>query len=130
MPRVSLAFFFVAAVCGLTGMIWGSYMGNHEDFTMAHAHAHLNLLGWVTPALMGTFYALAGAARPKALSWINFVLSVLGVIVFIPGLIMVLSNTPGAAPYLAIGSLGVMLGMLSFIVAIVFVFLKKQATPA
>ena len=28
------------------------------------AHAHLNLLGWVTLSLMGGFYALSGKGAP------------------------------------------------------------------
>ena len=48
-------------------------MGATEDFTLAPAHAHLNLIGWVTMALYGTFYALAPRAPQKlALTfWLN-----------------------------------------------------------
>jgi len=31
-------------------------MGITQDFTLAPAHAHLNLLGWVTMALIGLYY--------------------------------------------------------------------------
>ncbi len=66
MPRVSLAFLLMGAVFGLLGMMWGAYMGVSQDFSARDAH--LNLLGWATLSLMGTFYALAGVARPKLLS--------------------------------------------------------------
>jgi hypothetical protein len=62
MPRLSLAFFSAGALCALTGMVWGAVMGSTQDFTLAPAHAHLNLVGWATLALMGTFYAVS--ARP------------------------------------------------------------------
>lgn len=73
MPRVSLAFFSVAALCGLTGMIMGTVMGISQDFTQSPTHAHLNLVGWASLAIMGTFYTLACAQG--RLPWINFTLS-------------------------------------------------------
>jgi len=79
MPRVSSAFFTIAALCGLAGMVWGSWMGNTHDHAMMPAHAHLNLLGWVTLSIMGGFYALPGNG-PGVLAWVNFVLSALGAI--------------------------------------------------
>lgn len=55
MPRVSAAFFAMGVVYLLLGMSWGMHMGASEDFAMAPAHAHLNLLGWVTMAIYGHF---------------------------------------------------------------------------
>src|SRR5262245_17275783 len=130
MPRVSLAFFLVGAVFGLTGMIWGTYMGVSQEFSTRDAHAHLNLLGWATLSLMGTFYALSGPARPKLLSWINFFLSVIGVILFVPFLVVVSRGEP-SPPIFAMGLIGVlmvMLGMATFIAAIVMAFLRKPVT--
>ena len=127
MPRVSLAFFAAGAVCGLLGMIWGTYMGATEEFSARDAHAHLNLLGWVTLSLMGTFYALAGSARPKLLSWVNFVLSSLGVPLFVAFLVSLQTG----APNMTVGWAGVLMvisGMATFIAAIVMVFLRKPAT--
>ena len=65
MPRVSLWFFAVAPIYVLIGMGFGIFMGASQDFTLAPAHAHLNLIGWVTMALYGTFYALAREASKK-----------------------------------------------------------------
>lgn len=130
MPRVSLAFFLTGAVFGLLGMMWGVYMGVSQDFSARDAHAHLNLLGWATLSLMGTFYALAGAARPKLLSWMNFFISSVGVILFVPFLVVVQRGEP-SAPFFAMGLIGVLmviLGMATFIAAIVMVFLRKPAT--
>ncbi len=39
-------------------------MSASGDHTLAPAHAHLNLIGWVTIALYGTYYAL----QPQAVS--------------------------------------------------------------
>jgi hypothetical protein len=126
MPRVSLAFFSVGAVCGLLGMIWGTYMGASEDFSARDAHAHLNLLGWVTLSLMGTFYALAGSARPKLLSWVNFVLSSVGVPLFVAFLVTLQTGTPNMMVGWA-GVLMVIFGMTTFIIAILLVGMRRAA---
>ena len=44
---------YVCYVC--LGMIFGSQMAASDDFTFAPAHAHLNLVGWVTMALFGIY---------------------------------------------------------------------------
>lgn len=48
--------FLVAALAAMTGMALGIHMGIAQDFTLAPAHAHLNLLGWVTMALYGLYH--------------------------------------------------------------------------
>jgi hypothetical protein len=63
MPRVSAAFFMTGALCVLIGMCWGMAMAGAQNFALAPAHAHLNLLGWVTMSIYGTFYALTPARR-------------------------------------------------------------------
>jgi hypothetical protein len=90
MPRVSAAFFALGVVYLLLGMSWGMHMGETEDFTMMPAHAHLNLLGWVTMAIYGTFYALTHASLSPRLAWINFALAAVGVAVMIPSLALFL----------------------------------------
>jgi hypothetical protein len=92
MPRVSAAFFAAASVCLLLGMSWGIQMGATENFTMMPAHAHLNLLGWVTMALYGTFYALTPNTLCPRLAWVNFALSVIGVLLMIPFLALFLGS--------------------------------------
>src|SRR5215475_9149424 len=90
MPRVSLWFFAVAPIYVLIGMGTGIYMGAANNFTLAPAHAHLNLIGWVTMALYGTFYALARDASPK-LAWTTFWLNNVAISVMFPSLGMVLT---------------------------------------
>ena len=90
MPRVSLWFFAVAPIYVLIGMGFGIFMGATENFTLAPAHAHLNLIGWVTMALYGTFYALAREASKK-LAWAVFWLNNAGAAIMFPSLAMVLT---------------------------------------
>jgi cbb3-type cytochrome oxidase subunit 1 len=90
MPRVALAFFTAAAVMGAVGMLWGTIMGATHDHSTSPAHAHLNLLGWVTLAIMGLFYGQAPRLAARRRAWVNFGLSVGGVLLFIPILTLVL----------------------------------------
>jgi hypothetical protein len=54
--RISDFCFVIAALAGLGGMVMGIVMGISQDFTLAPAHAHLNLLGWVTMAIYGLYH--------------------------------------------------------------------------
>ncbi|HYS47060.1 MAG TPA: hypothetical protein VEM35_11505 [Rhizomicrobium sp.] len=90
MPRVSAAFFALGVIYLLMGMALGMHMGESEDFSMMPVHAHLNLLGWVTMAIYGTFYALTHASLKPRLAWTNFTLAAIGVAVMIPSLALYL----------------------------------------
>lgn len=116
MSRLSLAFFSTAAVCGLCGMIWGVYMGSSENFTTMPAHAHLNLVGWASLALMGTFYALSG--KSGRLGWVNFCLSVSAVVVMIPSLALYLNGDKAALAGVMFGSVLAILGMATFVISV------------
>jgi hypothetical protein len=113
MKRLPLAFFSAAALCVTSGMAWGIYMGSKQDFTMAPAHAHLNLVGWASLALMGTFYALTG--KGGRLGWLNFVLSTAAVVVMVPFLAAMLGGKPAAEAGVIAGSVLAILGMLTFL---------------
>lgn len=117
MPRVSSAFFLVAALCGLAGMIWGTHMGISGDHGMAPAHAHLNLLGWVTLSIMGGFYALPGNT-PGVLAWVNFGLSALGAVVMAVLLPRVLASQLDGHAMMA-AEIPAILGMICFLINVI-----------
>ena len=129
MPRVSAAFFLTGGLFVLAGMIWGMYMGSIQDFQLAPAHAHLNLLGWVTMALYGSFYAFTAKTMSNRLAWTNYLVSALGVVVMIPSLAVFLST--GDKAYLAgigVGSVLNVLGLLIFLVSAVRELARSRAT--
>lgn len=119
MPRVSAAFFAVAIVCVLGGMGLGMQMGATHNFVLAPAHAHINLVGWVTMALYGAFYALAPHASMR-LAWINFIVSVVGALVMIPALIMFLNGgeDPKWVPMMSAGEGITALGAFIFAISV------------
>ena len=129
MPRVSAAFFAIGVLYVLAGMAWGMHMGEANDFTMAPAHAHLNLLGWVTMALYGTFYALTRDTMSSRLAWANLIVSALGVLVMIPGLALYLgsSNDQKYIPIIVVGEVLTVLGMLIFGASVARELLRKPS---
>lgn len=126
MPRVSSAFFTIAALCGLAGMVWGSHMGMSGDHSLHPAHAHLNLLGWVTLSIMGGFYALPGAPKAGVLAWVNLVLSATGAVlmaVLLPQVMM--EKLPG--PVMMASEVPTILGMICFLISVISSWRKPAA---
>ena len=130
MPRLSLAFFTAAGCCGLCGMTLGAYMAAHNDFTLAPAHAHLNLLGWVTLSIMGGFYAFAGPRTPKWLGWGNFCLSFGGVLVIVPSLAMLLMGHKEAEKFVIAGTVITICGMLAFAAEVIHLWGRPKPAVA
>ena len=91
-------------------------MGASGDHSLFPAHAHLNLLGWTTLAIMGGFYALPGAASGR-LAWANLVLSATGAILMTPMLVYLLQgHQKQIGPLMPIPEGMVVLGMAIFLV--------------
>jgi len=127
MSRISIAFFGAAALYGLVGMAMGMMMGASGDHSLMPVHAHMNLLGWASLALMGAFYGLAGARTPAKLAWANFIVSNLGNLITLPLLALLLGGNTGVVPVMVAGEILIVLGMVLFVVAIAKV---GRASPA
>lgn len=127
MPRVALWFFAVAPVYVLIGMGFGIYMGATMNFTLAPAHAHLNLIGWVTMALYGTFYALAPSA-PKTLAWAVFWLNNIAICVMFPSLslLLIYGEASSAVLPLILSEFTAVAGVLCFIASVWSVLRKSS----
>jgi hypothetical protein len=118
MPRVSAAFFVTGALFLLIGMGWGLAMGASQNFALAPAHAHLNLLGWVTMAIYGTFYALTHASLSPRLAWINYICATLGVVIMIPALaLFITTGNPALEAGIGIGGLLNVIALLTFMLS-------------
>ena len=130
MPRVSAAFFALASLLLLCGMALGQYMGAKEDFALSPVHAHINLLGWVTMALYGTFYALTRGTMSERLAWLNFGLSAIGAIGMVPSLTLLLlsGNSAVWGPITGVFGGFAMLGVLVFMVSVIRELTRKRAT--
>ena len=128
MSRISLTFFGTAVVYALGGMLLGIFMGASNDHSMAPVHAHINLLGWATLALMGSFYGLAGDKAPAKIAWTNWTLSNVGNLMALPMVALIQSGKPPIMPLLIGGEVLIVGGMLSFGLAILTV--ARGPSPA
>lgn len=78
------------------------------------AHAHLNLLGWVSLFLFGLFYHLHPAIDRSASARLQVYVWIVGTVIMTIGVGMVHTGHPTGDPIAGIGSLIVILGMLQF----------------
>lgn len=128
MPRISAAFFAFGVLSVLLGMLLGMHMGASENFTLSQAHAHINLVGWVTMALYGTFYAFTRETKLLWLPRIQFSVSALGTLVMIGFLAVFLANGNDQKfiPGMIAGEVLTVLGMLLFAVSVFRELFRKR----
>ena len=74
----------------LAGMLAGIVMGIEQDFALAPAYAHLDLVGGVLLFLFGLYYRLVPAAGTNSLAKIQGWLHIIGAIVFPVGVAVVI----------------------------------------
>ena len=117
MKGISIYFFLVAIVSVTLGMIWGIQMSASHDHIMAPAHAHLNLLGWVSMAIFAFYYHLVPEAALGTLPKLHLALAVLGLVTIVPGIAMAVKETGEILAKL--GSLLTLASMLVFLVIVV-----------
>ncbi|HEY3148276.1 MAG TPA: hypothetical protein VGJ75_18100 [Dongiaceae bacterium] len=58
-------FFRTAVLLAIAGIVLGIFMGVNQDFRLAHMHAHLNLLGWVSFFILAVIIRWS-RRRPRA----------------------------------------------------------------
>jgi cbb3-type cytochrome oxidase subunit 1 len=119
MTRISDRFLQLGVIAALIGMAMGAAMGATKDFTLAPAHAHLNLLGWVSMMIYGLFYRAVPSAAQGRLAAAQFWLAVAGVLVLVPSLVLELMGRREAEAGLAVGSVITLVSMVLF-AAVVF----------
>jgi hypothetical protein len=119
----------MAGLAALGGMTLGIVMGLAQDFTLAPAHAHLNLLGWVTLALYGLYHR-SSDRDGGWLGWAQVIAGVIGAYMMAGGLGLYLnSGDDRYFPLVVVGSLVTFLGMILF-VALVLIEALSLASSA
>ena len=127
MPRISDWFFKAAIVFLVIGIGIGLHMAISGNHAVMGAHAHINLLGWVTSAIFATYYALNPAKSEGRLPLFHFGIYVVGVTVMVVALYLLLQGNTAMEPLVAGGSMIAFLGVLLF-GYIVFAPARRSAT--
>ena len=114
MPKVSNYFFRSAILFLVAGIGLGINMSITQNHDVIGAHAHINLLGWVTSAIFGGYYALNPAKAAGRLPMVQYVVYTLGVIVMGASLYLLLKGNLAMEPIVAVSSLVTFAGVLLF----------------
>lgn len=113
MRGVALWFFASGVIYVTLGMFFGIWMSASQDHTLSGAHAHLNLVGWVTMALFGVFYHLVPSAAETTLAKVHFALATIGVWFMVPGIALAIQGRTEVP--VIIGSFATVASMLVFL---------------
>jgi hypothetical protein len=108
----------VSVVILLFGMVAGIVMGIQQDFALAAAHAHLNLVGGVLLFVFGLYYKLVPAAGNSALAKLQGWLQIAGGILFPAGVAIVILKGTSFIIAPVLGSLIVVAAMALFAIIV------------
>jgi len=123
--------FRISVSLGLIGIVLGIVMGIRQDFVLMPAHAHLNLLGFVTMFLSALYYRVVPEAGASGLARYQAIVSVAGAVVFPIGIACVLVGGHDRFEAVVVaGALTVLLGMALFAVIVFRTCGQERATPA
>jgi hypothetical protein len=113
------ALFRVSVTLGLIGMAMGIAMGIRQDFVLAPAHAHLNLLGFVVLFLAALYYRVVPEAAATVAAKVHAATAILGAIVFPLGLAGLLTyGRERFEPMVIAGAVIVFSGMVQFVLIV------------
>ena len=129
MPHVSKLFFKTAIIFLMIGVAVGLQMAISGDHGVFPAHAHINLLGWVTSAIFGIYYALNPVKAQRRVAMVHYWVYTLGLIVMAPSLYFMLRGNPALEPVVAVGSLIVAAGVLLFAFVVFSAETERTVSP-
>lgn len=114
MPRVSKLYFKTAIIFLIVGIVMGLNMAISQDHSVIGAHAHCNLLGWVTMAIFGGYHALNPRKAERRIAFIQYYIYTAGVTLMVPALYLMLLGNMAMEPIVAAASLITFAGVLIF----------------
>jgi len=112
--QASVISFRAAVVFVLAGMVWGIVMGISEDHSTMPAHAHLNLLGWVSLFLFGFYYHLHPKLDYDRLARLQVGVWIVTTVILTIGVALVHTGRAAGAPIAAGASLAILADTLLF----------------
>ena len=114
--KASALSFRAAVLFALTGM--GIAMAMARDHAVMPAHAHLNLLGWVSLFLFGLYYRLNPTLDVSRLALVQVGVWSVGTVVLTLAVAAIHMGYDAADPVAAVGSLIVLAAMVLFAVLV------------
>ena len=106
--------FRIAVLFVLTGMAIGIGMAASHDHSLMPAHAHINLIGWVTLFLISLFYERRPQLDKSASARWQVIVYTGGAVVATMGITLLLLSHAGAEPAAALGSVVLLAAMAWF----------------
>jgi len=117
---MSARFIKASVIYFLIGTIFGLVMGISEEFQYTSVHAHINLLGWVSLAIIGLIYKAYPEAAQSKLANSQYWLHMFGLPLLI--ISMVLFATDHKTVGIPIASLGGLMIIVSVLLGTINVF--------
>lgn len=120
--RLSFVCFVYATLCVIVGMGLGIWMGVSDDHTLGPVHVHLNLIGWVSMAVIGLYHRGNGRAA-TLLDRVQAGMLMLGVPAFAGGLAVFMTTTSNTleAIIFPVGLAGTFLCLIAMVLFLVIV---------
>ena len=112
--KASSLSFRLAVLFVIAGMAMGIGMAASQDHSILPAHAHLNLLGWVSLFLFGVYYERRPALDTSRLALIQVGLWSVGTVILTVAVAAIHLGYTAADPVAGIASLIVLAAMLIF----------------
>ncbi|RKN72432.1 cytochrome-c oxidase [Paenibacillus ginsengarvi] len=110
-------FIQVSVIYFLIGVVVGLVMGIAEQFQYTSTHAHINLLGWASLALIGVIYSVFPEAGNTKLASVQFWLHNIGLPLLIISMILFANNLLSVGiPTASVGGLLVIASVVLFVV--------------
>jgi len=112
-PNIDRWFLLLSLLSAIAGMSLGIIMGVRQDFSLAPVHAHVNLVGFVTPALFGIAYRIEWANKDR-LALLHFAVGGAGAVLLPLGIAVAMITHH--ATLAMIGSMLTLTSMLLFLI--------------
>lgn len=112
--RLGLQWIKMAAIYLVVGVSLGLHMGLTHNFALSPVHAHVNLLGWATMAIMGVLHHLFAPQLANKIAVAQFWLHQLATPVMLVALALMVMGNTAMEPVVGIASVVVGVSVLLF----------------
>jgi heme/copper-type cytochrome/quinol oxidase subunit 1 len=115
MANIGRTYILLGLIWLVVGVIFGTWLGASNHLQYANAHAHINLLGFVTSSLFGFMYLTYPSMQKSKLAFPQLVLFQVGSLLLVTGKFFI-GDAIDIPPLLIGGSLLVIAGVILMLV--------------